>query len=286
MHYELYIDVFFFTNFMMDSLLLFAVRAMMRLSVKAWRIFLSGALASLMACAAVVMPLQAGPKYVLFYALIPLLMTWTGLGVRQGRDFAKAVALLYVAAFLWGGIQTVLKTYIRAAGLFFAISVASYYLFTCCWKLVAGVQRRGQKICEVRLFTEDGQYSLKALLDTGNVLKDPVSGEMVSVIGKDTAMQIFQGMTTRRMTGLGLRYIPYRSVGGEGVMPIVRVEKMCVQLGAERWIMRPIIGISGQKIEERQEYQMILNPDIVGGAKNDCKSGSTTTVPVENRTRF
>lgn len=267
MHYELYIDVFFFTNFMMDSLLLFAVRAMLRIPAKAWRVFVGGVLASLAACVTVVMPLQAGFKYVLFYALIPAVMIWAGLGIRPGRDFAKAVALLYVAAFLWGGIQTALRPYIRTAGLFFAVSVASYYLFTCCWKLVLGVQKRGQKICEVRLFTGEGEYLLKALLDTGNVLNDPVSGDMVSVIGKDTAMQIFQGMTTEKMAGLGLRYIPYRSVGNEGVLPIVRVEKMCVQVEGERWIMRPVIGISGQNIEERQEYQMILNPDIVGGAK-------------------
>lgn len=267
MHYELYIDVFFFTNFMMDSLLLFAVRAMLRIPARPWRVFLGGALAAIMTCVAIVMPFQAGLKYLLFYALVPALMVWVGLGVRQRRDFAKAAALLYVAAFLWGGIQAALRPYIRTAGLFFAVSVASYYVFAGCWKLVTGVQRQQRQICAVRIFTGAGEYSLNALLDTGNVLKDPVSGEMVSVIGKETAMHIFQGMTTRKMAELGLRYIPYRTVGGEGVLPIVRVEKMCVQVDGERWVTRPVIGISGQKIEERQEYQMILNPDIVGGAK-------------------
>ena len=65
MHYELYIDVFFFTNFMMDSLLLFAVRAMLRIPARPWRVFLGGALAALMTCVAIVMPFQAGLKYLL-----------------------------------------------------------------------------------------------------------------------------------------------------------------------------------------------------------------------------
>jgi stage II sporulation protein GA (sporulation sigma-E factor processing peptidase) len=286
MHYELYIDVFFFTNFMMDSLLLFAVRAMLRIPARPWRVFLGGMLASLATCATVVMPLQSGFRHACAYVLVPVLAAWAGLGVRAWRDFVKVVAILYVAAFLWGGILMALRPYVRAAGLFFAVSVASYYVFTGCWKLVTGVQRQRRQICEVRVFTGTGEYALNALLDTGNVLKDPVSGEMVSVIGRDTAMHIFQGMTTRKMAELGLRYIPYRTVGGEGVLPVVRVEKMCVRMGGERWITRPVIGISGQKIEERQEYQMILNPDIVGGAKNDCKSSSTTAVSVENRARF
>ena len=94
MHYELYIDVFFFTNFMMDSLLLFAVRAMLRIPARPWRVFLGGALAALMTCVAIVMPFQAGLKYLLFYALVPALRVWVGLGVRQRRDFAKAVGSL------------------------------------------------------------------------------------------------------------------------------------------------------------------------------------------------
>ena len=42
MYYELYIDVFWMTNFMMDSLLLFAVRQMLKCPVGKGRIFMGG----------------------------------------------------------------------------------------------------------------------------------------------------------------------------------------------------------------------------------------------------
>lgn len=263
MYYELYIDVFFFTNFMMDSLLLLAVRAMLKIRVRTGRAFLGGALAAFLACVMIALPFPELLKYILFYVGIPALSIRIGLGICQAKDFVKAFALLYFAAFLWGGIQTALRPYIHAAGVFFAVSVASYYLFSFFWQLATSVQKQQKKICEVRLFTGEGEYVLKALLDTGNALQDPISGEPVSVIGKDTAGRILGGDAEQKMAERGLRYIPYRTVGGEGVLPIVRMEKMCVKLSKDEWVVRPIIGISGQKIEERQEYQIILNPDII-----------------------
>ena len=63
-----------------------------------------------------------------------------------------------------------------------------------------------------------------------------------------------------------LRYIPYCSVGTEkGVLPVIRAEKMCIHTGQECWVEKPLIGICEEDSFTNGEYQMILNPAILGG---------------------
>lgn len=263
MYYELYIDVLFFTNFMMDSLLLLAVGKILGCRVDHRRIIGGAALGALVLCLATAVPFCSLLKYVLLYLALPAGMLRLALGIRKLVTLVQAFGLFYVMAFLWGGIQLGLRPYIRTASLFFAVSAASYFVLKGCWGLLVRMKNKQKSVCEVRVCTSSGEYTLKALIDTGNALSDPISKEPVSVIGKETAGQILSMEPAQ-----GMRYIPFRSVGGEGVLAVVRVEKMCVYLPQEYQIMHPIIGISGQNIQEQDEYQMILNPDIIGkGAK-------------------
>ena len=119
------------------------------------------------------------------------------------------------------------------------------------------IQNHQKRILEVVLSFGGKSEAVQALVDTGNRLTDPISKEPVHVIDMETAKRL--GMKTL----YGLRYIPYRTVNGAGVMPVVRVEKMCVKGERECQIERPILGICEEMVSEKEDYQMILNPDIL-----------------------
>ena len=106
-----------------------------------------------------------------------------------------------------------------------------------------------------------------ALMDTGNLLCDPVSGDPVSILDhefyeKFREQQQKEGSVLRD-TEPKMRYIPYQSISGTGVIKIFRIEKMCVSMDGEKWIEKPLIGISEGTISEKQEYQLILNHDYL-----------------------
>ncbi len=79
---------------------------------------------------------------------------------------------------------------------------------------------------------------LTALVDTGNALKDPVTGLSVLVVGADVAKQLLglsreqllspiETMTESKIPGL--RLIPYRSVGNaNGMMLAIKMERVCI----------------------------------------------------------
>lgn len=247
---------------MMDSLLLMAVKKVLRCSVRNWRVFLGGALGAVLTCILVVLPLQAVVKIPLYYAGINGAMLRVGLKIQRGRDFLKAFAILYTAAFLMGGMLQILRPWLRTGSLFFTAAVPIYYLLCIIWQYMSRLRSQNRQICEVILHMGAEQYRVYALVDTGNRLTDPVSGEPVSVIDPACAQQ----MPEKNEEDRGIRYIPYRTVGGDGVMQVFRAEQMKIVLRGERreyTIRHPIIGICERRISGKEDYQMILNPDLL-----------------------
>ncbi len=262
MYYELYIDILFLMNFMMDSLLLFAVKKLMRCPVSSGRVLLGSVAGAVLTCLLMMCPLPAAVRLLAGYVGISGMMVRIGLNLRPGKEFWKAFGLLYISAFLIGGMLQALRPWLRTGSIFFAAAVGAYYLMCGIWKRLLRLGRRQAQICEVVLHSGGKTCHMHALLDTGNGLRDPLSGEPVSVIDPVCARRILGG----EEGGAGIRYIPYRTVGGEGVMPVFRAEQLEIYLpegGMQFQAQHPIIGICEGNVSEREDYQMILNPEIL-----------------------
>lgn len=269
MRYEIYIDVLFFTNFMMDSLVLLSVRKVLKYQVPTWRVFLGSAVGAGITCLVIVLPIPVFVKAGPVFLGISLVMIKIGLSVNTWKEFGKAVGVLYLSAFLMGGILQALYPYMRTGKLFFATAVGSYVILTGGWKFLLRIKSMQKKVCEVLLVTGQKKCEIQALVDTGNRLTDPISREPVHVIDRETARQIGVGSVTEAGKETEecelstLRFIPYRTVSGTGVMPIFRIEKMCIRTEQECWVTKPILGICGEILSDNGEYQMILNADIL-----------------------
>lgn len=276
MYYELYVDIFFMVNFMMDTILLLIVKKMILCSVSYGRILLGAATGAMLTCV-VATGLQGRTylQWILFYGVINTLMLKTGLRIRWGRELLKGWIFLYIASFLLGGIFLVFRPYLRVGSLFFLLAVLSYYLVQGIWKILLLLTRRNHDYCEVELYLGEQSFRSKALIDTGNTLRDMVSGQPVNVIERQVVEQL-----TAEGRPLRFRYILYHSIGKkEGIMPLIRLDRMKIIEGTHfKWIEYPLAAISEERLSE-ENYQVILNPDILtGGKENGNKSSSSTPV--------
>ena len=262
MEYELYIDVFFLENFMMDHILLLLVRRILKSPATLGRIALGALAGALLMCVVTAWPLPCPfIKFFLFHRVVSVVMLRAGLGIPWGRRMVYALCLLYASGFLAGGIMGYLSQYggwVEVGSLFFALAVGSYYLASGVLWLVSLGLGRGRGRCRADLFWEGRRVTLTALIDTGNSLTDPFTGDPVSILERAAAEELFQG----RMPD-ALRYIPYRSVGRkDGVLPAVRLEKLCIYERGPRWITGPLVGISGDAVSSDGTYRMLIHPDL------------------------
>lgn len=104
-------------------------------------------------------------------------------------------------------------------------------LFLC----VADIQGVFGNLIPIELSYGTNHIALTALRDTGNTLRDPVSGRPVLILGADAAENL-TGLTINQLrnpvdtmgTLPGLRLIPYHTINGGGMLLALQLPKVCV----------------------------------------------------------
>jgi stage II sporulation protein GA (sporulation sigma-E factor processing peptidase) len=121
----------------------------------------------------------------------------------------------------------------------------------------------GREYVPIQLSYGDRHASLTALRDTGNVLRDPVSGEQVLVIAGEVAGQL-TGLTREQLRMPletlasrplpGLRLIPYRTVGqGSGMLLALRFRD--VRIGSQ--VRSAVVAFAPEGLGGTEGYQAL-----------------------------
>lgn len=124
----------------------------------------------------------------------------------------------------------------------------------------------GRRLLPVELSGNGKHIQLTALVDTGNELRDPITGESVLVIGCQAAgaltgltpEQLKHPLETITSSPLpGLRLIPYRAVGAEnGMLLAMRLPRVC--LGGRTG--PGIVAFAPQRFED--DYQALAGGNV------------------------
>ena len=143
------------------------------------------------------------------------LMGWTAFGT--GRSGWQRSVLFVVLSMALGGIAVAMET---GGVVLWAGALAALCRM--------GFRRLGREIVPVEVTYGGRTVRCMALLDTGNALRDPITGEQVTVLSPKLGEKLgIPAESLRDPTAvpfLGLRLIPARTVGGGGLLAAVRCE--------------------------------------------------------------
>lgn len=258
MYYELYIDVFFLTNFMMDYLLLLFTKKCLKCTATHGRICLGAVVGAFLTCIIVILSIPSVLKFILFHVFVNTCMIRAGLKIKAKTDFARALFLLYIGSFLLGGILQSLHNYMREGSLFFTIAVVGYYIALKIWDVAVELQKVTIYRCQVDLYLGDKRLEVEGFIDTGNKLCEPITRTPVHILDHRVAKTFLQEESLAKV-----KYIPYHTIGSAGKMLYaVHIDRMRIRGEKEIWIESPLIGISEQTVSAEGEYMMILNPKV------------------------
>lgn len=138
-----------------------------------------------------------------------------------------------------------------------ALLSASVVCFLCLLGL-----RKEKDTVSVELQWEGKQERVLALRDTGNGLRDPVTGEQVLVVGPQVAgrllglskLQLERPVQTLLQRPLpGLRLIPYRAVGGRGMMLALRLPQ--VRIGNVR--QSALVAFASEGLDGKESFEAL-----------------------------
>ena len=126
---------------------------------------------------------------------------------------------------------------------------------------------RRQKLLHQTLIEYGGKcYRLKALLDSGNALIDPISRQPVSIISLPVFLHMFPGISADQILNHNLEhcvadghYIDCQTVNGKSQLFVFSPDKM--QINGNR--VQSLLGVSTQNFGN-QKYDAILNIKLRG----------------------
>lgn len=225
---KIYLDLAVFLNFCVDFLLLLGTNRLAGYPPGFRRIFLAAAFGALYSGACLIRGfhfLSSGLWRMVSLALL------SGIAFGWNPDAFRRCGIFLLLSAALGGVTL---GFGRTGLLLLLLCAAGV------WILCVGTSGNGvgkNQYIPVRLCYGGRNVELTALRDTGNTLRDPVSGERVLVIGASPAQKLtglsreqlkhpLDTLTYRPIPGL--RLIPYSSVGGSGMLLGLRLADVTV----------------------------------------------------------
>lgn len=244
----IYIDILFALNLWVDFLLLLITARLIRRPVRRWRLLLAAAVGAVLACLLFLVNFP-WPVSLLLRPGGALLMVAVGFP-RAGMKHLCLTALSFcLCSAVFAGAVMAVWLIIRPAGLYVVDGVAYYdisplvlalltgatYGVLCIADAVSSRRVRQNTIYSLHLRTGDSRVCLACMFDSGHHLTEPFSGHSVIVADMDAVLPVCPAAVPDWLCGdcrnvsadvsASLRIIPYRTVGGKGLLPAFRPDE-------------------------------------------------------------
>lgn len=271
-----YADILVILNLIVDYFLLSASAAILRVKLSVFRQLASaavGAFSSLYIFA---------PDLGLFFdlvfrAVICAVMVLCAFGFGGAKRFFRSAGVLFLVTCGFGGIMTAVWSVLRPKGMtvvnsvvYFNVSpavligasVITYLLFMLLKAIFSRTSELADR-CEITVTAEEKSITMDAIVDTGNSIKDYLSGSEVIIADGEFVKTLLGSDNPVTDIRLKKRYriLPLSTVSGGGTLDGFRCDSAVISDG-ERTVKleKPILAVS--KTPLRDDYQAIVNPEI------------------------
>ncbi len=263
MYYKLYIDSVFILQMTTDLYLLSLAGQIMRRTATRRRIWLGAAAGAGLSCVSLMIPVfTVGARLLLGSVPVSMCMMCLTYQIHGVRSLLRASLLMAAAGFFFGGGMIWILNRLRAVmkgggGLFLTLAAGALEVV-----LRRLMRRRADSLRTVRVYVPalGQEIRVRALVDTGNHLTDPISGAPVSVISRKIARCMASCLSQEKFHA-----IPYRSVGKKsGILSGYELPELLIEeTGGTLKREHVIVAVCDTGISEDSAYQMILHPGLL-----------------------
>ncbi|QHI73293.1 sigma-E processing peptidase SpoIIGA [Aminipila terrae] len=270
---EIYGEYLFAENFLMGILILYLSSKIANLPTSKKRLIAGGMLCGVFSFIIFVQNIG-----ILLGILVKVLFSLLLAYVAFDRKIFKGTILIYIVSAFMGGMTIIILYIIRIRGMtnnavlyvgditYMNVvfgAVVSYIIIMAFSKIITAKQLKERIFTDITIEIEGHTVTHRALIDSGNFLKEPLSGKAVAIISKSAAAKL----KSMENIDFSKRYclVPYNSIGMKnGILEGYRVDNAYVNNKALGSIIVAVYNMEFCKLGE-EEYQMLLSKDFLLG---------------------
>ena len=288
----IYLDIIFLENFILNLILLYAVGIETKSKIKFYRIVIASILGSIYAIILYIVKNEFLYSIVM-KIMLSMVMVYVSFEIKGFKDLLKKMLYFYLTSFVFGGGALAL-IYIVNTG---KISIqngqiqGSYTILTImigiiiafitiiiAFRLKKNKISKDDLMCNIEIKINNKEVKTKAMIDTGNLLKEPITNIPVVVVEHillkkiipneilDNIDNILGGdlsgisESIKNQYILKMKVLPFTSLGKQnGMLLGIKAQELKIEETNETKIIEKIIiGLYNKKISPKGEYHALI----------------------------
>ncbi len=294
----IYLDVVLIENLIMNYIILFATGYILKIKLNHIRLIISALLGGIYSILAYMEVLEIYTNFFM-KILLSVVMVYLAYNAKNIKLLLKQITIFYLTSFVFGGCSFALLYFVKPQEILmrngtligtYPLKIAvlggivGFTISVIAFKVVKHRLNKKDMFCDITVFVEEKNIKTKAMIDTGNMLKDPITRMPVIVIEKDILYEIIPYKILDNLEKIiggeisneiyeeevikyisKFRVIPFTSLGKEnGMLLGLKVKKVIVEMDFnEEEIKDVIIGIYNKKLSKKNKYNALIGLDII-----------------------
>ncbi len=291
----IYLDVIFLENIVINYIMLYVTGIISKAQIKQKRLFLGALIGAVYSIIYYLFRLKIYSSFII-KIILSIVIIYVAFKSTNFKDLLKKILLFYLSSFVFGGAAIAIIYMVNSQNITIqnGVLVGSYTLRTVLIGIVVAyftiifafkIIKISKKdlICDIEVTLNNKIIKTKALIDTGNLLKEPITNLPVIVMEHtllydvmpkeilNNVEEILGGDFSKIPENIKeeysskLKVIPFSSLGKQnGMLLGIKAENLIINLNEEkRKIDKVVVGIYNKSLTKNGEYRSLLGIEFV-----------------------
>ncbi len=293
----IYIDIVLIENLIMNYIILLATGIVSKTQIKHIKLIIASFLGAIYTVISYMKVLEIYSNFFL-KLLLSIIIIYIAYNPQRMRKMWKILLIFYMISFVFGGAAFALIYFVKPQdiimknGLFLGTyplktvilgAVVAFSLIIAIFKILKSKLSKKDIICSIEINLNNKKIKTNALIDTGNMLKEPFSNTPVVVIEKTLLYDCIPKEILNHLDEIiggdlkkipdkiqekyisKLKLIPFSSLGQQHGM-LLGIKPQYIKIIREEEIKTKenvILGIYQQSLTKKGEYQAIIGMEFI-----------------------
>ena len=192
----IYIDIVFLENLIMNSIIIYATSIILKIKPKLIRVVTSSAIGSIYAIISYVTELSIYTS-IISKGILAIVMVYIAFNPQNMKNMWKQLLIFYLTSFVFGGVALYLIYFIKPQDVFikngifvgdyalkaiFLGAIIAFIIIKISIKIVKTKINAKDMFCKIRIKLNGKEIETKAMIDTGNLAKEPITNTPVVIV--------------------------------------------------------------------------------------------------------
>ena len=293
----IYVDIVLIENLIMNYIIILATGIILKVKIKHIRIILSSLLGAIYSIVAYISPLGIYSSLIL-KLLLSIIIVYISFNSQSIKQLLKHVVIFYMTSFVFGGAAFALIYIVKPQdilmknGLFLGTNalktvilgaMIAFIVIITAFSIVKSKISKKDMFCDIEIKLNEKIVKTKAMIDTGNMLKEPITNTPVVVVEHTLLYECIPKEILNNLENIlggdfekitedirneyisKLKLIPFSSLGKQNGMLLGIKPQYLKIINEEQEQVKEnvIIGIYNKSLTKRGEYRALIGIELL-----------------------